>query len=150
MFAPYLSKYSCAALANILGAPGPKLEPLLSDASASFVASSNVATGGVLSLKLVARLPGAILSNPSASPQWIIPDFTMLLAWYKAVLPVEQLLLTLVIGIPVMPRLYNARWQNQAFDVYLTQASTYLTGCGITIAIPNKCRFDGIVRNACR
>lgn len=65
--------------------------------------------GGSLSFQLEPKLPGAICSNPRAKVHSARPPRTVLLAWYKAVDPVEQLLFTFVIGMPVRPRLYRAR-----------------------------------------
>lgn len=79
MLAPYLSKYSFAPLLNILGDPGPWFTPSPSSSS-SLVRSSKRCIGGVLSGKLVPRLPGFILSNPSARAHSQRADLTRLLA----------------------------------------------------------------------
>jgi hypothetical protein len=42
-------------------------------------------------------------SNPSARAQRASPARTSVAAWTSAVLPVEQLLFTFVIGMPVSP-----------------------------------------------
>ncbi len=52
-------------------------------------------------------------SNPRASAQSYKPALTRVFALYNAVLPVEQLLFTLVIGIPVIPSWYNALWHSR-------------------------------------
>ncbi|MNY63668.1 hypothetical protein D3C86_2006630 [compost metagenome] len=47
--------------------------------------------------------PACICSNPTANTQSAEPDSMAFRARYSAVEPVEQLLLTLTTGIPVMP-----------------------------------------------
>ncbi|MOA31796.1 hypothetical protein D3C78_1529720 [compost metagenome] len=47
--------------------------------------------------------PACICSKPTASTQSAAPDSMALRARYRAVEPVEQLLLTLITGMPVMP-----------------------------------------------
>jgi len=47
--------------------------------------------------------PGCIFSKPSASAQSTVPPRTACVARNSAVDPVEQLLLTLTTGIPVIP-----------------------------------------------
>lgn len=107
---PYLAKYSRAPLSNIRGAPGPWFSPRPScSISALLIFRSKV--GGARSGKLVPRLPGFIRSKPSASAHSTSPYLTALLAWYKAAEPVEQLLFTLTMGMPVNPRLYRARYE---------------------------------------
>jgi hypothetical protein len=54
--------------------------------------------------------PGVICSKPSASAQSTAPLATAWRARNSAVEPVEQLLLTLTTGMPVMPTSYSARW----------------------------------------
>jgi hypothetical protein len=49
-------------------------------------------------------------SKPSASTQSAAPLATAWRARNSAVEPVEQLLLTLTTGMPVMPTSYSARW----------------------------------------
>src|SRR3990167_891350 len=65
------------------------------------------------SLYMVPSAPGFICSNPKARTQSAIPLITACLARYSAVEPEEQLLLTLMTGIPVMPTSYKARWAEQ-------------------------------------
>jgi hypothetical protein len=54
--------------------------------------------------------PGCIFSKPSAIVQSASPPLMARAARYSAVDPVEQLLLTLTTGMPVMPNSYTARW----------------------------------------
>ena len=54
------------------------------------------------------KAPGLICSNPSARTQSAEPLSTACLAKYNAVEPVEQLLLTFIMGIPVIPTWYKA------------------------------------------
>jgi hypothetical protein len=54
--------------------------------------------------------PGCICSKPSASTHSAAPDCTAWRARNSADEPVEQLLLTLTTGMPVMPTGYSARW----------------------------------------
>jgi hypothetical protein len=54
-------------------------------------------------ITLAERLPLSIFSKPTANTHSCFPDSTNSLASNKAVEPVEQLLLTLKIGIPVIP-----------------------------------------------
>lgn len=68
----------------------------------------NKAVGLGLSGKEVPRLPGFIRSKPKAIAHSACENLTELLTWYSALDPVEQLLFTLMIGIPVSPRLYRA------------------------------------------
>ena len=55
------------------------------------------------SVKTAPSAPGFICSKPSASTQSAAPDSIACRARNSAVEPVEQLLLTLTIGMPVMP-----------------------------------------------
>ncbi|MNV45286.1 hypothetical protein D3C71_1370760 [compost metagenome] len=54
--------------------------------------------------------PACICSKPRASTQSASPEAIALRARYSAVEPVEQLLLTLTTGMPVMPTSYSAVW----------------------------------------
>ena len=58
---------------------------------------------GLTSSSSTANEPFCIFSKPRASAQSAIPPATRLRERKRAVLPVEQLLLQLVIGIPVRP-----------------------------------------------
>ena len=49
-------------------------------------------------------------SKPSASAHSTAPDSTAWRARNSALEPVEQLLLTLTMGMPVTPTLYSAAW----------------------------------------
>ena len=69
-------------------------------ASVSWSKSSN---GVGRSGNFAVSAPGAICSKPAASAQSIAPPATAWRARYSAVEPVEQLLLTLKIGMPVIP-----------------------------------------------
>jgi hypothetical protein len=55
------------------------------------------------SVKVAPSEPGCIFSKPNASAQSTAPLRTACAARKSAVDPVEQLLLTLTTGIPVMP-----------------------------------------------
>ena len=54
--------------------------------------------------------PFSIFSKPSASAHSTIPYCTAWRARNSALEPVEQLLWTLMIGIPVIPSSYRQRW----------------------------------------
>lgn len=62
---------------------------------------------GLKWLTLDVRLPRSIFSNPTANTQ-SLPDSTNCFAIIKALDPVEQLLFTLKIGMPVIPTSYIA------------------------------------------
>jgi hypothetical protein len=71
---------------------------------------SKFSKGLGLSSNTVPSAPGFICSKPKASTQSAAP---LAIAWRarnSAVDPVEQLLLTLKIGMPDMPSGYTARW----------------------------------------
>ena len=95
---PYFCICSTPALPKIFGADGP-----FPDGWSSESRMKNVSRGTVLSLKNVYRDPVNIFSNPNARAHSAIPDLTALAARNKALLPVEQLLLTFTTGMPVMP-----------------------------------------------
>jgi len=59
--------------------------------------------GCVRSLYLAPSEPFSIFSNPTASAQSAIPPFTAWRARKSADEPVEQLLFTLITGMPVSP-----------------------------------------------
>ncbi|MNH27944.1 hypothetical protein D3C79_880740 [compost metagenome] len=67
-------------------------------------------SGSGLSFQWLCRAPGGICSKPTASTQSAAPLAMALRARYRAVEPEEQLLLTLMMGTPVMPTSYTARW----------------------------------------
>lgn len=56
------------------------------------------------------RDPLSIFSNPTANTHSALPDSIICLAKSRADEPVEQLLFTLNIGMPVIPMPYKARW----------------------------------------
>ncbi|SHY08067.1 Uncharacterised protein [Mycobacteroides abscessus subsp. abscessus] len=89
---PYFCMCSRPAAPNIQGAGGKAKSN--SPASASMCRC----IGCSRSVKVAPNEPGCIFSKPSAR------------VTSGAVDPVEQLLLTLVTGIPVMPSSYTARW----------------------------------------
>jgi hypothetical protein len=86
------------------------------------------ANGDARSFQFDLRLPGAIRSNPRARAQFTRPARTKLLAWYKAVEPVEQLLFTLVMGMPVRPKVYRARCTFSGSDQEQTSKGFDLLG----------------------
>lgn len=53
--------------------------------------------------------PRSIFSNPRVRTQSALPDSMICFAIINAVEPVEQLLLTFIMGIPVIPTSYSAR-----------------------------------------
>jgi hypothetical protein len=61
-------------------------------------------------MNAASRDPVFIFSKPSAMAQSARPAPIARAVSHRAVEPVEQLLLTLVIGIPVSPSSYMARW----------------------------------------
>jgi hypothetical protein len=69
----------------------------------SFMIMLVVCVGFVRSWKKLCRLPGNIFSKPTTSTQSAWPCAIMFRPMYKPVEPVEQLLLTLYTGMPVMP-----------------------------------------------
>lgn len=69
--------------------------------------------GLVLSPKKVYKDPVNIFSNPSAITQLLLPLLIALCARNRAVLPVEQLLFTLMTGIPDIPTEYTAFYPQQ-------------------------------------
>ena len=76
-------------------------------AAAAWSKSSN---GLGRSVNTLPMAPGFICSKPSTSTQSTMP---LSMAWRprnRAVEPVEQLLLTLTMGMPVMPTWYSAFW----------------------------------------
>jgi hypothetical protein len=89
---------SWPALPKSLGANGVLEVPL---SSISLIRKRS--KGLERSSKNVFKEPVNILSKPKASTQSAYPVWIAFAARYKAVEPVEQLLLTLMIGIPVMP-----------------------------------------------
>ena len=62
------------------------------------------------SLHIEPSAPRIICSNPTAMTQSAAPVSIACRAKNSAEEPVEQLLLTLTIGIPVWPSPYNAAW----------------------------------------
>ena len=73
-------------------------------------AASNCSNTLGRSSNIAPTAPGRICSNPSASTQSAAPDSIACRARNSAVEPLEQLLFTLMIGTPVMPTSYSARW----------------------------------------
>ncbi len=59
--------------------------------------------GGRRSMNFSPREPFSIFSKPTASMQSAMPPAMSWRARYKALDPVEQLLLTLTIGMPLRP-----------------------------------------------
>ncbi|SHU01658.1 Uncharacterised protein [Mycobacteroides abscessus subsp. abscessus] len=101
---PYFCMCSRPAAPNIQGAGGK--------AKSNTPASASMCRciGCSRSVKVAPNEPGCIFSKPSARVTSASPPRIACAALYSAVDPVEQLLLTLVTGIPVMPSSYTARW----------------------------------------
>lgn len=78
--------------------------------TSSAVAASKGSKGEDRSVNTAPRAPGFMCSKPSASTQSAIPLATAWRARNSAVEPVAQLLLTLKMGMPLMPTPYSARW----------------------------------------
>jgi hypothetical protein len=79
-------------------------------------------------LKTLYNEPGYILSNPRHKTQFAYPDLIACIPKCRAAEPVQQLLFTFIIGIPVIPTLYNALYPLQlspytyptnAYSIYL-------------------------------
>jgi hypothetical protein len=94
---PYFFMCSRPAAPNIHGATG--------NANSSMAASALMwlPSGDSRSSAPPASAPGCIFSKPRAITQSARPPRMLCAARYSAVEPVEQLLLTLTIGMPVMP-----------------------------------------------
>eukprot|EP01137_Pigoraptor_chileana_P036256 Opistho-2@31508 len=101
---PYFSICSRPALPNICGAMGAGAMPLTSD-----MRPTCFSIGLQRSLNFAPSDPRSIFSKPRAMAHSHAPPATKLRARKRAVDPVEQLLFTLYIGIPVMPSSYSAR-----------------------------------------
>ena len=86
------------AFPNIHGAPGASVISYSSDS-----AMKCRIVGCSRSRKVGISEPFFIFSKPSASAQSTTPPFTSWRAMKSAVDPVEQLLFTFVIGMPVSP-----------------------------------------------
>jgi hypothetical protein len=95
---PYFAMCAMPAPPKYRNASGTSVRP-----TSASVSASNRSNGVGRSLKWVPSAPGAICSNPSASTQSAAPPSTACRARNSAVEPVEQLLLTLTTGMPVIP-----------------------------------------------
>lgn len=85
-------------------------------------------------------------SKPSASTQLASPPRMRLLALYRAVLPVEQLLFTFEMGMPVIPSWYSALCKHDrsnAMSVGIKSAD--LPGCGVSVAVAYEGRLNFII-----
>jgi hypothetical protein len=98
---PYFLKYSAAAAPNMRGIGGPRFAS--GEARSAARRSGIIGLGRSGNLDLVPSAPGAIRSNPRARAQRASPARTSVAACTSAALPVEQLLFTFVIGMPVRP-----------------------------------------------
>ena len=98
---PYFLKYSVAAAPKMRGIGGPRFES--GDARAAVASSGPTGLGRSGNADVLPSGPGAMRSKPSASTQRASPARTSVAACTSAVLPVEQLLFTFVIGMPVRP-----------------------------------------------
>jgi hypothetical protein len=87
------------ALPNICGAGGEA-----SGSRSSNMAIACLSIGFVRSVYFTPSEPFSIFSKPSASTQSASPPLIAWRAMNRAVEPVEQLLLTLITGMPVSPR----------------------------------------------
>ena len=92
------------ALPNSWAANGP-----VSSSCSACIASRWRSIGLTRSSKCIFSEPRSIFSNPTASTQSASPPATSARARYSDVEPVEQLLFTLTIGMPVSPSSYIAR-----------------------------------------
>lgn len=90
--------YSRPALPNICAAPGALVNPRV-----CAIINPVVPVGFSRSLKNVCKLPGIIFSKPTTRTQSAAPLETYWRPMASPVEPVEQLLLTLMMGIWVMP-----------------------------------------------
>ncbi|SLJ82534.1 Uncharacterised protein [Mycobacteroides abscessus subsp. abscessus] len=94
---PYFCMCSRPAAPNIQGAGGNFTSEICTSRSMCRI------IGCSRSVKVAPSEPGCIFSKPSARVQSARPPRIAWAARYSAVEPVEQLLLTLTIGIPVRP-----------------------------------------------
>ena len=90
--------WSRPALPNICGANGE-----VSGSRSSNMRAMCLSIAGVRSVYFIPSEPRSIFSNPIASAQSTSPPLTAWRARNSALEPVEQLLLTLITGIPVSP-----------------------------------------------
>ena len=104
-FVPYFHRYSRPAPPNICAVSGPLAKPCV-----RFSTSTCRSTGFTRSSYLAPSAPFSIFSKPSASTHSASPPSMACRARYSAVEPVEQLLFTLMTGMPVSPSPYTARW----------------------------------------
>src|ERR1700759_1648574 len=101
---PYLAQYAAPAAPKYRGAAGTSP----TSPSSRVNASSNRVNALGRSSQCALRAPRCICSNPRASTQSAAPDATAWRARYRAEDPVEQLLFTLITGMPVIPTRYSA------------------------------------------
>ena len=98
---PYFLKYSVAAAPNTRGIGGPRFAS--GEARSAATRTGNIGLGRSGNADLVPSAPGAMRSKPRAIAQRTSPPRTRVAACTSAALPVEQLLFTFVIGMPVRP-----------------------------------------------
>jgi hypothetical protein len=97
-FVPCFHRYSRPAPPNIWAAGGAWLNPCT-----SLIRFACLSSGLVRSVHFADSAPFSICSKPTASTHSASPPATACAASIKALLPVEQLLLTLKTGMPVRP-----------------------------------------------
>ncbi|MOA42319.1 hypothetical protein D3C78_1643580 [compost metagenome] len=102
---PYLSMCALPAPANMRMALG-----MSGTSVSSMDCFWKISMAGERSVQADFSAPGFICSKPKASAQSTAPLRTAWRARNRAEEPVEQLLLTLITGIPVMPTRYRAFW----------------------------------------
>jgi len=119
----HFSIYSLPAFLNNWAALGASVKPLV-----AFVISVVILPGCLLFGQKLFRLPGIVFSNPTTRIQSAPPWPIVLCAMYKPVEPVEQLLLTLNIGIWVFQigrilvgRRLNLRSSNMRLEVIISE-----------------------------
>src|ERR1700761_6696120 len=103
---PYLSQYAVPAAPKYRGAAGTSP----ASPSSRVNASSNRGNALGRSSQCALSAPRCICSKPRASTQSAAPQATAWRARNNADEPVEQLLFTLITGIPVIPTWYSAFW----------------------------------------
>jgi hypothetical protein len=92
-------------LPNICGAGGD-----CSGSRIANIAAACLSSALVRSVYFTPSEPFSIFSKPMAIAQSTTPPLTAWRARNRALEPVEQLLLTLMTGIPVRPSWQSARW----------------------------------------
>ncbi|MCY1244602.1 hypothetical protein D9M72_576890 [compost metagenome] len=97
---PYFFMWAWPAAPNRRNAPRTSIGP-----STSVSTSLNSSSGPGRSVQGELRAPGAMYSKPKANATSTTPLCTACRARKRALEPVEQLLLTLMTGMPVMPTL---------------------------------------------